>query len=531
MQSIEDKLQLKKKYAIELCKRFENIFARYIKTDNKSYTINKSFNDNIKILTADIQIKLDTIENCANTFLDIFQMDDALIKFFISLKALNDNINTTNTTSLQTTKEYNIMELIKNKYDNIEIDYNLIFNQFNKEDLFKFILNYNLQITPFISFSINRLIEESPDKNKLKLHIDSYIDNLFCSHRTKLTDKGIMSMIVRYNLKPHGPSISLNELFKMINSQHDLTVADVVFPDNFDGQSSIVDNLLKLTTGQVGIIYINFGSKTNIEFNYDGLINEQFIKDNTLNIPKTVGLNLSVLKRFNTIFTKQINSTPSEIQFLPDKSKPQWRIILTQNGIDFCFLTYLNNTIIESEQILGLINGITSRPIDYTENQLPQILNNCYDKKMTHYLNKYSNLNPSRNASQIISSLVLDKFKQISYDIVLETDNYKEIESKCTNINMITKVITSAIKSISTEATNTEILLTQLSKMNDTINVFRIELNKTWRNNKMKVNMPKKYIIDHCINNFILTINEVNRIGGWETKDLSLKDFMLTNRV
>ncbi len=137
------------------------------------------------------------------------------------------------------------------------------------------------------------------------------------------------------------------------------------------------------------VVYINNGSKSPIEFDMRGLINQEYIIANGLKTTPSTGLTKKIIERFNT--AKYLGRGLFATEVTVRGEGPEWYIIETLNGTLFRILGNLStvNYKTSANTIQSLIGGLSLRPHEYNKLLSESILDNCFDAKAQLVLDSY----------------------------------------------------------------------------------------------------------------------------------------------
>lgn len=484
----------------------------------------------IYTVTMDLYSKFALVDSALREILSMFENETYLTlaihnmssSYVVNLRRMNSVV----------TGEYEKYLNASVRDDDIIFDY--VFKMpHTKDDLYDFATKNEIIVNKFTVKFVGVAIKEVEGSRKHKLEdmIEKQKDIIFDVDRLIMSNySGAQASVVRYNLLPATPSMSLTELFALFDLE-------------YKSSMSLAQNWEKLANKGSGIIALTNCTKTPVEFNMDGLINSEYVTTNQLNTPPLSGLTKKIIQRFNTVKRLEGGSHASEYIATYPSHRETWYVMETLNGIHWRQLAYKGETKIPKDVITGLYVGITTRPDQYNLAQSDEILKKCFDAKSQLTLDAYTRKISAQPSSEPIRAKILDQMTRYFEPSAGFIKTTSGVKSAAVDIDRITSIINTVLaypKSIgrATEHGASESMITYFIKMNDINNTFVKELNRRWTAEIIDERLFKDYsgpeLKKHIMTVFTsvtkAAIDELDNSKLWTGYDQTLKEFVIDTR-
>lgn len=448
------------------------------------------------------------------------------------------NMSTTYTVNMQREKNiaYNAFEKYTSKsvIDN-EIIINIILDilnlSANSNEIFMFVLNNENIINKFTIKLIGALINVvSGEKHRrLELLVEKQKDTVIKATRIDISAwRGVQGMVVRYGLRPVTKSMPLSDLFNSMNIK-------------YNAKHSMEENIKKYVCDGHGIIVINRANASPVEFDLRGIADANYIVSNNLETNPISGLTKKIVDKFQTAkLLPKTDIGPEIIAKYPGKLNT-WRIIETINGELYRALGHLGNDIVPGDQIVGLLNGISTRCYQYNLIQSNVIITKCLDARAESLVAEYDN-NTTESTSGSIVPTITDKLQKSFEKAVKDhpVKNILQFKKLVMDKDTISKTLLEVLKHSTGiyGKGSTEYLVTYLAKFDVILRKFYGEVERQLSlqiiNSRMfaENTQDETHKILGGIYKAIVTksANELDKAKMWSDYDLSLKEYFLEKK-
>jgi hypothetical protein len=379
--------------------------------------------------------------------------------------------------------------------------------------------------------------------NRLKSMIEAQKDTILDAAREDISDlTGIHGMIVRYSLTPTTASQSLPELFAAMKL---LYVTD----------ESPSDNFARIAVGPLGIIVIHKESKSPIEYNLRGLLDEQYILREGLNNAPMAGLNKKTIRKYNTAVMLPMGNSPGRIQeqdtggtvavpragvretYNVDRATHVYVFETITSGY-YRTLGFAGETKMPIARVNGLLHGLTSRPHQYNLRQFEVIREVCFDDRAEYVLTQYENeknvpasSGPIRTA---ISDRMIDVFRESLRVLPKSPSAFRKYLPRHDVINEIIVDVLAAAAGIGANRP-AEFVVTCIARFNSIVHRFTKDIERRWASRELPARVFDDYEGDTLRHELIAlfretltaTIEELDKSHAWTEYDISIKEFVL----
>jgi len=285
------------------------------------------------------------------------------------------------------------------------------------------------------------------------------------------------------------------------------------------------------------VIFVNNGSKSPIEFDMRGLIDQEYIIANGLKTTPSTGLTKKIIERFNT--AKYLGRGLFATEVTVRGEGHEWYIIETLNGTLFRILGNSStvNYKTNANTIQSLIEGLSLRPHEYNKLLSESILENCFDAKAQLVLDSYV------EEKKIIKSSDPTKDKVVIALMKYFRDNLTITASTTDRtIRDVFKpdVIYDILHTVLPHKTGihgkgyTEYLVTYNLKFDSLVRKFIKELDRVWDNiittrdkSEREPVALREYIIDTVTRLIRRAADALDGDNIWTEYDTSLKEYFL----
>jgi hypothetical protein len=402
----------------------------------------------------------------------------------------------------------------------------------NSDNVIAFIIKNENVINKFTIKLIGAIIKivNGERKRRLELIIEKQKDILLGSSRKDLSKwPGVQGKISRYGLIPITISMNISELFGTLKLEYEKELSN---DENFTRAAK-----------EIGIIILNIATPNPIEFSLRGLIDIDFINAHDLKTNPASGLTKKILERFNTakLLPKGSNSAPM-VKYPAKIKSNKWYIFETLNGILYRQLGRNGRAIITSEDISGLLVGLSTRAQVYNLIQSNDIVAKCFDPKNQLVLSSYKDDKKVVHSSEPIKASIINQLstwfdKQITEHV---PKSAQQVKSMAINSAIITEVLLDTL----THSTgiygkgSSEYLVTYIAKFDSIIHKFIRELERRWGDEKISNMLFKertgndlhKYLMNMYTHIVKLSADEMDKSNVWTEYDISLKEYFLEQK-
>jgi len=439
-----------------------------------------------------------------------------------------------------TTNIHNVKHIARQMYDlyvaaSVAED-NLIFDycydkinpgKQNTEKLVRWLVDKN--INKFTINMMGKLIKDSrgDSTRKLELIIERQIDLLLAADRRDISQyHGTQGILVRYGLVP-GISMPLEALFAQIRA------ADITAP--YDATKTPEENISAI---KYGVIYMNHSSSSAIEFNLNGLIDEEYIIKNDLKTNPQSGLTKKILNRFTTMARLASGTTAKKTQIF--NRGPKYICIDTINEQSYRLLMQRGSISIDDSGIRGILGGLTLRPSRYHQIVYEKIKDVCFDKHADFILQKYKDDTLVRESAYRIKSKIMDAFFLWFHNAETHISSFAELKRVCTDEKLLSEITLDAlvfVLNIDVKTTR-EFMLTYIVIFNGIIHDFVKEVERRWlemtsaerifrENSGMEL---KKIMREIAGRELEAAIDELEKRKRWSDYEVGLKEYFLKQK-
>lgn len=389
-----------------------------------------------------------------------------------------------------------------------------------------FIMDNETEINKFTIRLIGMVIKSvsGERKRRLELIIEKQKDIVLGSTRVDISKYvGVQGLLVRYGLRPLTVSMPIGELFGKLNLA-------------YNSKLSLDENC---KNAGAGIIVVNISNNSPIEFDLRGLIDNEYITANDYKTSQVSGLTKKIIDRFST--TKFLPRAGSAGKTLIYPSKGPWYILQTINGELYRALGK-DTTAVAPDTIVGLINGLSTRPNQYNLAHSADILGKCFDPHAQLILDSYAEAKQSVASSEPTKAAIVERMREWFTKQIHDKKPQSAREVKLHAVN--TQIITEILLDILTHTTGThgkgsaEYIITYISKFDAIIYKFIKELERRWGEEQIADRVFKersgadleKYILDVHDGVVKLAVNELDKSLAWSEYDTSLKEYFLERK-
>lgn len=484
------------------------------------------------ILTDDARLFLD---NFLKLYIDLAKVSQTLIDLYALFenqtyeKLAIYNMSATYATNIYREKA-DVASFLE-KYKEISVrDDEIIFMQISTLQLdnkivFDFIMENETIVNKFMTKILNMTIPRNSGsaRRRLELIIEHQKDLVLGSQRINIAKwKGIQGILVRYNLHPITSSMPLAELFAIIGMKYD---AKITADENFK----------KITS----VILINKSNSSPIEFNLQGLIDLEFIIKNNLKTKPMKGLNARIIEKYNTAKMLKSDASGNELTKIYGQGD-KYYIFETIDGDLYRLLGRDGNAHVPSDQITGLLKGLSGRSHQYNTIQGDIILRRCFDSKYLHLLSMFVEHTERPSADPIKTSIVDKLVKSFESQIAeIEVEGVRHFKSLVVDRNRIHDVLLKIINPPRIQDHGApEIMMSYLAKLDSITTTFIKELERRWQDvtisDRMFSEHDKKEVTRICIQIFTNIVksaaDELDQSNAWTEPGGALKTFFIERK-
>ncbi len=370
------------------------------------------------------------------------------------------------------------------------------------------------------------------NKQKLLDIIEGQKDTLLGAKRINITYPGPQSPLVRYNLCPKMASVPIWELFEALGGK-------------WVNKIGLVENLDRLAH-EIGaaIIVIDKSSKSPIEFDIRGLVSSEYIVQNNLKISIQAGLNKKILERYNTVKELEPGRSLMEqavTRILPPGAK-RAAVIETLNGNLYRVVSNTDKLFVDIESINGLINGLSTRPMEYHKIHEEDIVMKCFDPKANVILTAYNEEKRAMLPSDVIKGQVIQDFME-TYERKFDKSIPREpndVWNVVTDVNEINQILLNRLThTMGVHGKGSaEYTITYMTKFDSIIRQFIKELENRLKGanltpmlfKEIRGEDLKKHVLSICKDILLKVVDELDRSRQWSEYDFSLKEYFLERK-
>lgn len=415
-----------------------------------------------------------------------------------------------------------------------EVIFDAVFNSIklstNPDSAVAFIVKNENVVNKFMIKLIGAVIKivTGDRRRRLELIIENQKNIVLGASRKDISKwGGVQGLIVRYNLRPMTASMPLPDLFAQLGLKYNAKLT----PDENFAANAISH----------GIIVTNISTKSPIEFSLQGLIDMSYISANDMKTNPLSGLTKKIIDRFNTARELPRGGSAKPITKYPAKNKSSWYVFQTING-DLYRIMGKDSLTVTSDQIHGMLSGLSTRAHMYNELHSSDILSRCFDPKGQLILSLYQDEKQIVSSSGPIKTSIVDQLT-IWFEQELKKTipkSLSELKSMAINVDVITTVLLDLL----THSTgihgkgSSEYLITYIAKFDSAIWRFIKELERKWNNENMSDRMFKERTGDDLVK-YLLTIytvvvkaaaDELDAVRTWTDYDISIKEYFLEHK-
>ncbi len=400
-----------------------------------------------------------------------------------------------------------------------DVIFDAVLDKVTLAEMIDFITSHTDIVNKFTMTVLGRVIQLSPPEKRrqFELLVERQKDIVLGSTRIATKDPFTPA---RYNLVPATQFMSEDDLFKL-----------------FGGKKG---KWAELASAGPGVIVIHRVTASPIEFNLSGMINNEYILSHDLRTTLLTGLTKKVIDRFNTAkMLPRGDPKASSTEIFPGRDK-SWRVVETINNTSYRVLSCDKSIDTSEDKIIGLVNGITTRPHQYNMLHSEIILETCFDKKSTMYLADYEKEKITLPSSEPIRRSLLEKMTDYFEPEAQKIKNLAQLKHASIDVDKIADILLEILThSTGIHGKGTaEYLITYLVKFDNIIRVFIKELERQWS----LTNVPSRTFDENTKAGLakILTeifktttaaaIDELDRSKLWTEYDISLKEFFLDRK-
>lgn len=371
------------------------------------------------------------------------------------------------------------------------------------------------------------------NKQRLQTLVEKEKDILLGATRIHTNYPGPQSPLVRYGLCPRTASMPIWELLELIGAK-------------WINRTDIIENLTRVSKEiKAGLIIIDKSARSPIEFDIRGLVSIEYITQNDLKTTPQSGLSKKVLERYNTVKELVRGKTlmKSAVTTIIPSGSTRVYIIETLNGNLYRIMSNTLDLHVNIDSIQGLIDGLSTRPMEYNRLHEAEIIDRCFDPKSHVILTAYSEDRRAAPSSTVIKEHIIYDFTQsfedkLGNEIPQDPSAFREVIIGDTDeINEI--LLDRLIHTMGLHGKgSTEYTLTYLTKFDTIIRQFVKELDNQIKKHAIDPIIfkersgddLKRYLMD--VHKDIITgvVNELDRSKQWTEYDTSIKEFFLERK-
>ncbi len=348
-----------------------------------------------------------------------------------------------------------------------------------------------------------------PLKAKLLTLIQNQVNALFGSVRNNLSKfTGAQSVLAKYGLVPLSESLPLRDIFHICGKVYNDGLSDA---ENIKG---------------VALVVIDKSSPHPIEFDLRGLCDMQYlVKNDLLHNPKS-GLTKKILARYSTI--KELPAgTGVALPLHVGSASDKWCVLETLNGVHYRVLGKVDGGChLETAEIYGLLNGISTRADDYNREQGDEIIHKCIDTKLHPLATRYEEkLAKMVNGGEMAIINAFEAIYKSSKVEIISVANFEHlIRDNVSDILLknMPQLMGRHSKSSSEYMVNYLIKMDEIK--NDTTRNFSARIHELTKNSTVTSSDGLYNIYIDMVKS---VINDMNKKEVWHAYDISLKQFIM----
>lgn len=442
--------------------------------------------------------------------------------------------------------ERSIINVAREKYSNIitrddDVIYEIVTGLISIDKTLVFLMEAESKVNKFIirlsGWAIYRT--HGAARRRVEQAVEKQKDVVLGSARVDLSKfMGVQESVSRYGLRPASTSTSLADVLRRLNPEFvpvdppvlsgTVEEADLTPPDH----STMLQDFAALGPG---VVLLNKVTSNPMEFNWDGLINAEYVDKHSLQTVPASGLTKKIINRFATVITLP-RGPPSHTRIFTGRSSDEWYVIESINGLDWRALMLDGSEKIDGAKITGLIDGLSTRPHRYNSIMEETILARCNDPHSTLMLNEYAeagvDISTELVRAKIIEGLTSD-FKERA-ETMTSPEAFKEGLIRRDSINKVLSTV--LMRTTGMRGTgSSEYVITHLAKYET---VFRAVL-KEFERQSYRADMPdrifmeqtpenlRKTLVDTYKSIITIVVDELDRANVWSDGEMTLKEFVL----
>jgi hypothetical protein len=276
-------------------------------------------------------------------------------------------------------------------------------------------------------------------------------------------------------------------------------------------------------------IIINMAGLSPVEYDIRGYIDSNYIKSAGLEMSPTSGLTKKTLIRYTSTSVLNASMKSRPIYVHGDTSSQSWNVYETIDGASYRQLSYGASTSIPRDKVRFLLDGVTTRPADYSKIMSKRIIGSCYDTLAPMLLREYEMSKTHLPSGEVICRIILEKMSAHFVSKINTINNMITLRDVAINRDNITVII---IETLGERTTSSERLLSYIAQFDSIITTFIKELGRRWANaatNKAAENIlnsgHKQHLLDIFTEVTSASISSMDAKNMWTSIDVSIKDF------
>jgi hypothetical protein len=284
------------------------------------------------------------------------------------------------------------------------------------------------------------------------------------------------------------------------------------------------------------LIKINKSSKSPINFDVRGLLDQEFIAANGLTMSPNAGVNEKTLQKFNTTTNMGVTDIqPSMVEIIGDNTSDVWTVCDTINGRDWRYLTWNGKREVPRGIISPLLDGVNTRPTDYNRCHENIILEKCFDSKAELTTNQYLKHSQYTSSANVRAKLIDELSSWFGKEMAkLKQPNVKDIKE--IDVASYVKDILQQLTGENTKLQKSaEFTLTYLMQYDAILTTVSKNIKFKWNATIISPTIFKDYTTQNAFasisNTLIALVNaqldELDKNKTWTATGYSLKEFYL----
>jgi hypothetical protein len=425
-----------------------------------------------------------------------------------------------------------------------------------------FIMQHERSVNKFTIALLQYALRQLPGgviRRQLELIVERQKDDLLQATRVVIGEPGAQGQIVRYGLCPSTRSMPLEDLLTYIQENSPSRPKGAIAIGVRSGPES-AGPFDSLATTDAGVVLLTNVNTNAVEFDLRGLIDMQYINANGLKISPVSGLTKKVLMRYDTArklptespsgsaatTSLSNNSGAAPIKII-NGTAGSFYVIETINGTQYRLLgvagmsgSKISNLLTPRDRIIGLLNGVTTRPSMYNFLQEETILSCCFDPKFpiisADYIAEKTVVENSDKLKGKIVESMLSEFTSVVDKGALKSPS--DFRKRAIGIS-VRKILSEELKfRVPRGRGADEYSLTYISRFEALVSAFVRELERKWEAENIPAsawtNMDAKSLREYFLKTFAdvtrSAADSLDRDNSWTEYDKSIKEYFLDKR-